>query len=192
MTGPRPVYAPAESTRARPKINRNRDEDYMMRQAARILTNGGSQTDVLAFWEKEGVKVKNVTVDPSGLENQITGEGTQQVKAQGKKWLEFGGNARANVLSMHAIQGVTFGFGDEAIGSILGLLTGEGAQVGRDIYRSALEQGRQLDPSLAMGSELAGAGATGVGLGRALGLAARGQQMGTVGRTAMVGGEAAA
>jgi hypothetical protein len=159
----------------------------MMRQAARILTNGGSQQDVIALWEKEGVKVKTAPPDPA--------QATQQ---KGADWLKFGGSPSANVLSMHAIQGVTFGFGDEAIGSILGLLTGEGAQAGRDIYRSALEQGRQLDPSLAGAAEFAGGMATGNMLGRFTGggrfksLAQRGQESGTIGRTAMVAGEAGA
>lgn len=186
-----PDLAPTESTAVRRSVpvKTGKDPDYLMRQAARIMQNGGSQADVVNYWQNvEGVKIGHpTTVVPSA-----GADGASDVQAKGKQWLNYGGNSSANNLTMHAIQGVTFGFGDEAIGSILGLVTGEGASKGIDIYRDALRQGQEQDPSLAIGSEMAGGIATGVGIGRALGLGAKAARMGVAGRTALTAGEAGA
>lgn len=72
-------------------------------------------------------------------------------------------------LVMNVVQGATFGFGDEALGSIWGLAnSGETAQSGRDLYRQQLAAFRQQHGNLANVAQFAGGflvplGAAGVG-----------------------------
>lgn len=178
-----PRMAPAESTAVRPP-KAGKDTDYLMRQAARIMQNGGSQKDVVEYWEKvEGVKLAHpTTVVPSpGMDGEI--------QAKATKWLNFGGSPSANNLTMHALNGLTFGLGDQAAGAIIGLITGDGASKGIDIYRDAMRQGAEQDPALATGATVAGAAATGIGIGRALGLPAKMAQASTAGRAGLLAAE---
>jgi len=60
-------------------------------------------------------------------------------------------------IAMNALQGVTFGFGDEALGSLAGLVTpGVTAQQGRDLYRAELDAFREAHGKTALAADIAG------------------------------------
>ena len=60
-------------------------------------------------------------------------------------------------ISMNVLQGVTFGFGDEALGSLWGIVNqGETAQSGRDRYRQELTAFRQQHGTTANVAQFAG------------------------------------
>lgn len=77
--------------------------------------------------------------------------------------------------ALSAVQGLTFGVGDEAIGSLIGLLAGEDAASGRENYRKELAAYREAQPKAALLTELVGAAALPTG---ALGLGARAGALG--------------
>lgn len=92
-------------------------------------------------------------------------------------------------LSMALVQGATFGFGDEAVGTMLGLMTAEGdiferASKGIKDYREEYAAWRDQNKGLALGAEIVGGLATG-GAGAAgkgaLNLMARGAGFGALG-----------
>jgi hypothetical protein len=92
-------------------------------------------------------------------------------------------------LSMAVVQGATFGFGDEAVGAMLGLMTAEGdfferASKGIKDYREEYAAWRDQNKGLALGAEIVGGLATG-GAGAAgkgaLNLMARGAGFGALG-----------
>src|SRR5574341_1259380 len=66
--------------------------------------------------------------------------------------------------AMHALQGLSFGFGDEAIGTVLDLATGKKGNV--EEYRRQLAAGQAAAPGTALAGEVSGALSTG---GAALG-----------------------
>lgn len=184
-----PTMAPAESTAVRAKpIKAGKDPDYLMRQAARIMQGGGSQADVLKYWQDvEGVKLgKSVTVIPSAGMDGAAGRSAQgaAVLAGADASIPGGG------AGLKIFQGLTFGLGDEAVGTMLGLLTGQGASKGIDIYRDALNQQQERAPIASTAAELTGAAAGGIGAGAALGLPAKAAQLGGVGKAALVAAEA--
>jgi hypothetical protein len=62
-----------------------------------------------------------------------------------------------------ALHGASFGFDDEAVGSLYGLVTGVGAQVGRDTYRAQLQAFHDQNPGTDLGMQIAGGIASGGG-----------------------------
>lgn len=142
--------------------------DHLRRQSLRILANGGSEADVVAFLRLEGHKPPEVIVTGGEADREIgTLEG----------------------LSMAAVQGLTFGFGDEVIGSILGVLSGEGARGGVDAYRDDYRRWAEENKGTAVAAELLGAlGTGGVGLTRAGVTAAAGLSRGARAARAMGAG----
>lgn len=128
-----PVAAPRESTTAGISRERILENAEMERAAARILINGGTKADVADyFYRGYGVKLPGYVPE-----------------------VDTPGHVRG--LSMNAMQGVTFGFGDEAIGSMLGLLTGDSAQGGRDEYRAELQKYNEDNFWKGLGAEVGGA-----------------------------------
>ena len=131
---------------------------YLQKQMRNIVASGGSEADVAKFLELEtsgdGVKIPPVTVAPSPNRVDMPSE--------------------LRGISMNALQGITFGFGDEVMGSLLGALTGEGARAGREEYRRELEAWNQTHRKTAIAAEIAGAVLTGSALAKVGGaLAAR-------------------
>ena len=106
--------------------------EYLRQQSYNILTAGGSDADVVRFIEMEGPKPP-ITVRPDTERDIGLLEG----------------------LSMSAIQGLTFGFGDEALGRIL---PGSVDDYRADLSRWAAEHGK-----LNLLGELVGGLATGAG-----------------------------
>lgn len=147
---------------------------YLTDQSNRILAKGGSTADVVQFMEQEGVKLPpNVHVASSAT-------------------VDSPGYAKG--LSMSAIDGATFGFGDEAIGSIVGLATGEGAAKGINDYRKSMAAFRDAHPVAAGAATLAGGLASALALpelGAAKFLGAGAGEMGTLGRVVAAGVEGA-
>ena len=98
---------------------------YLIRQGNAIKLNGGSDLDVENFAALHAARPRSERVSASLADMTETGgDATEDNIISG--------------LSMRAIQGATFGFGDEALGSLLGVLTGEGAAGGIDSYRERL------------------------------------------------------
>lgn len=169
-----PVAQPSSSDALTPPANpmaaRRR---YLTDQSNRILAKGGSTADVVKFMEQEGVKLPptvHVAVDSPGY---------------------------AKGLSQAAIDGATFGFGDEAIGSIVGLASGEGASKGIDDYRRSMAAFRSAHPLAAGAATLAGGLASALalpelGAAKLLGSAAGAGELSTTARVIASGIEGAA
>lgn len=144
------------------------EEQEMMRSAARILANGGTKADVADYFYR-GYGVRLAGYQPP---------------------VEKPGPIRGYAMS--ALNGLTFGFGDEAVGSIIGLLTGEGAQGGRDDYRAELQKFGEANPVSSTIAEVGGAALLTPLMGPA-GLTGAGTSMGgRVATGAAVGGAAGA
>src|SRR5687767_8505078 len=114
--------------RPTPRVVSPAEEQYLEKQARSILMNGGSLLDVenFAAMHKDKPRVQRF----SDVRQNITetgGEGATEDNV-------FSG------MSLKALQGATFGFGDEAMGSLVGLLTGEGASGGIEEYRNRLRR----------------------------------------------------
>lgn len=162
-TAPVQTGTPAVSS---PPKKRDKKTEEMLRLAARIYARGGDDNDVASvFFHGYGVKLP-------GFEDQKTGD--QDATMSGKAGYLRG-------LSMNALNGLTFGFGDEAVGSILGILTGEGASSGIDTYRKELQQFNEQNRKAALVSEIAGGLLLG-GTGGARALGAKVAAKGTAGR----------
>lgn len=110
---------------------------YLQQQVKGILENGGSEADAIRWLELEGAKppkLPDLPQDPAEAE---------------KPGLLRG-------ISMRALQGITLGFGDEAMGAMLGVLTGEGARNGIDTYREELRLWNEDHKKLGFAAEIAG------------------------------------
>jgi hypothetical protein len=124
------------------KIKISREEyNYLRLQANNILLSGGSQEDVMRFLELEDHQVPLRVPDPQ--EREVAPVPTYRG------------------LSMRALQGIMFGFGDEAMGSLLGVLTGVGARRGREEYRQELEEWSSRHKKAGFLAEIGGALLTG-------------------------------
>lgn len=145
----------------------------MKRAAARVLARGGTQSDVASLlYNGWGVKLDGYEPPKESARTPGMVEG----------------------IATNALQGVTFGYGDEAVGSIIGLLTGKGAQGGIDEYRAEMQKFNEANPGTALASEIGGGLLLG-GTGAARTLGAKGAAMGLGGKMAMggaVGGGAGA
>ena len=168
---PRPSPSPSPISPA--------ERDYLLTQGRKILGAGGSEQDFVNF-------VQTHRGMPLGARvGAVTGSMT-----------ETGGNPSGDPehnfvsgMSLNAVQGITFGFGDEAIGGILGILTGAGAAESIEAYRSSLEEWNSKNRKKAFVAEMAGGFATGAGAARLAGAGAK--ALGTGGRLAVAAGEGA-
>ena len=115
------------------------EADYLRTQAFNILQNGGSEEDVAKFLELEGHRL------PPRIQP------TRDIEAP----------SLTRGLAMNALQGITFGFGDEAMGALLGLLTGEGARGGIETYRKELEAFAKARPGVSLPTQVVGGLLTG-------------------------------
>lgn len=174
--------APAESSRAltpppqeRRMTPQQERAEELKRQVLRIQSAGGSEADVLRFLRASGIRVPpTVTMTPDAEAND-----DEPVPGMLKG------------VSMAALQGVTFGFGDEAIGAIIGAVTGKGADAGIDEYRRQLRAFRDENPVISGGAELLGGIAVpGLGAAKLLQSAVRSGRM--LPRIAMAAAEGAA
>ena len=176
---PRPTpSASTETPSAAPRAFSPGEMSYLRNQARNILIHGGSEEDVVNF-----------TQTHAGLPLEA------RIRSMREGMTETGGDGVTednliSGLSMNAIQGVTFGFGDEALGSLLGVLTGEGAAGGREAYRERLQAWNAANPKKAFGAEMLGGFLTGAGTARAVGLGAKAAS--NAARFGMVAAEGAA
>lgn len=148
---------------------------YLQRQARNILINGGSEEDVVNFvsTHREMPRASRV----GAVTGAITTTGGE---APTEDNLVSG-------LSLNALQGVTFGFGDEALGSILGTLSGEGAAGGREEYRRRIAAWNEANPKKAFLAEIGGAVVTGGAAAGRLGIKAATTTAGRLGMAAAEG-----
>lgn len=140
---------------------------FLFRQSMRITARGGSMGDVADYIQHaEQHHIKSAVAPKYGD-------------------AEMPGMVRG--LSQQVLQGATFGFGDEALGTLYGFLSGEGGQAGRDLYRAEIAMFTDAHKKSAILAQLVGAGALGP-----LGILGRGAGIGGKIAGAVVGGAAAA
>lgn len=95
-----------------------------------------------------------------------------------KKKVDYATGTEAHLggLLMSALHGATFGWDDEGVGSLYGLITGASAQAGRDVYRAHLQAFHDAHPIQDLGAQMLGGVATGGALAgvtrKAIGMAA--------------------
>lgn len=73
---------------------------------------------------------------------------------------------------MSALHGATFGWDDEGVGSLYGLVSGVGAQAGRDAYRRQLQEFHNANPGTDLVMQMVGGGGVTGFARKALGIAA--------------------
>lgn len=73
---------------------------------------------------------------------------------------------------MSALHGASFGWDDEGVGSLYGLVTGAGAQAGRDAYRRQLQEFHNANPGTDLVMQMVGGGGVTGFARKALGIAA--------------------
>ncbi len=113
---------------------------YLNDQANSIRERGGDDTAVSHFLDIEEGKP---------FAGQVSGP----------KIEDFAGDETPTNLrgtSMALVQGATFGFGDEALGSLLGLATGVGARQGIDEYRKEYADWAEKNHGKAVAAEIVG------------------------------------
>jgi hypothetical protein len=118
--------------------------DFLMRQSMRIAANGGSEADIGDYIKHaEKLNIKNA-IEPA-----------PEPDPAAPSFLRG--------LSQQILQGVSFNFGDEALGTLSGIMAGVGGQEGRNLYRTELEAFRAAHPAVSIGANIAGAAAMPVG-----------------------------
>lgn len=142
MTGPRPMETPEPSPQGGARISPFYRR-YLKDQAAMIRAKGGSDEDVRQFVQLD-MKA------PLSAAPMMTVDAVYPMHTS---------NLRG--ISMAAVQGATFGFGDEAIGAILGLATGVGARQGIEEYRQEYADWAREHGGAALAAEIIGGIATG-------------------------------
>ena len=121
---------------------------YLRRQSMNILAGGGSEEDVARFLEIEGHRMPARA--PAAPPQQQDVETPSFVRG----------------FSMRALQGITFGFGDEAMGAMLGVLTGDGARGGIETYRKEMDAWSAQHRKAGIVAEIGGALLTGGAVAR--------------------------
>lgn len=114
---------------------------YLRNQVTGIMANGGTDADVKQFLEME--QDTPLFRLPTPLDDDV----------------DVPSNLRG--VSMAALQGATFGWGDEALGAIYGKLTGLGARAGIDQYRREYEAWGREHGKTRFAAEVAGSLVTG-------------------------------
>ena len=112
-TNPSPVFVQdrMQSIRNRQKTTITPGQrEYLMRQISVMAANGAKESDVLEFLRDEGINVPSA-VSPERMQRVSSGAPT----VPNSPGTETPGFLRG--LSMRALQGLTFGFGDEAMGA---------------------------------------------------------------------------
>jgi len=154
-----PQQTRLNTIRNRPKTKISASQrDYMQRQISVMATAGAEESDILEFLRTEGVSVPD-PVAPQQMQEKATGSVIGRTA-------NYIGN-----LSQHALQGVTFGFGDEAVGALTGILTGEGARGGIEAYRREMDAWGKDHRVASIGSELLGGLVSGGAISRGVGMA---------------------
>lgn len=138
------------------------ERDYLVKQGNTIMAYGGTGEDVrnfgLAFL---GLPREDRTGRVTGNISETGGPGPMEPN-------------KILGISTKAYQGLTFGFGDEFVGTLMGIMPGgRTPQEGRDLYREILAAGSG-SKVVDIIAELAGGAVTGATAARAAGLGASG------------------
>lgn len=171
-----PTVPPRAPSAARPRVVSEFYGRYLSDQLNSIQLRGGTEADMQQFMDAELRRPMSAApVTPEALGVDVP------------QWYRG--------VSMAVLQGATFGFGDEAMGALLGTLTGVGARAGIDEYRAEYEAWTRDNYKTALAAEIAGSILTAkapLGIGKALAGAGPATWYGTVGRGALAGGLAGA
>ena len=154
-------------------------EQDRMREAASMKHAGSSNKQIAAFMRSAyDLNIGETESSPA-----------EDADADAEVWLGTGMGRVSRELGVHALQGLTFGFGDEAIGRMVGLLGGVSATEGRDMYRAVAAKGAAEHPWASMGAQAAGAIPSMVVGGGVAGVGKAAQTMGTAGRLGLAAAE---
>lgn len=169
-------------------------QQFLKRQAYRILANGGSEQDVVNYLKHaERLPLKDVLEPPRNYKMRYLFGGALPMMSQIPVITYEDEQVSPELgVPLKVLQGVTFGFGDEALGSLLGVVTGKGAAEGRREYRDVLKTFSEEQPQLAAGSELVGSLLGVGGAIRAVPALAGRTLLGAAGSGALFGGVQAA
>lgn len=190
MTGP---VRPESTTVQDPTERRRR---FLADSGQRILNQGGTVDDLRYFYDKERVTMPAEYWD--ALARAYPSK-TAQTPAAGQPGASttYSVPGYAKGIPMAVLDGATFGFSDEAIGSMIGLATGVGMQQGRDEYRAQLKSFRDAHQVAAGVATLAGGLASSIalpqaGFARGMQILKGGKELGTLGRVVAGGLEGGA
>lgn len=166
-TGVKPKAAPADTTSVRKPVPEpmdintaskrpsswapmsNEEIEFHKNKAMKMAQEGRSLAELKVYMDTAGVPKKATKMDYA--------PGTQK---------HLGG------MLMSVLHGATFGWDDEAVGSIYGIVSGAGAQAGRDSYRRSLQAFHDANPGTDLVLQMVGGGGV-TGIGRKmLGIAA--------------------
>lgn len=146
--------------RNRPKTSiTDTQRQYLERQIRNIAAQGGSQQDVLAFLRAEGIGAPE-PVSVGGLKKRFLPSGLPGLPSHIPDPENLLG------MGMRALQGITFGFGDEMVGSLYGKIVGITARRGSDEYRREMEEWSSKHKKAGFAAEFLGAMMTGSAVGR--------------------------
>jgi hypothetical protein len=145
-TAPTAVLPETPATPARPAAPKRTVSPFYFRylndQAAAITARGGSDADVNQFLDMEQRKPFSGTPTATPTLQDLLGPDASPTMLRG--------------VSMAVLQGATFGFGDEAVGTLLGHLTGVGARAGIEEYRREYAEWSDQHSKTALAAEIAG------------------------------------
>lgn len=122
---------------------------YLKEQIRHIRANGGDDEAARQFVQIDMKAPVSARVTP--IIDEVWGDDTP---------------SQLRGVSMALVQGATYGFGDEAVGGMLGALTGVGARQGIEEYRREYASWAKENRALSIGAELVGGLTTG-GIGGA-------------------------
>lgn len=171
-----PTVPPSPPKAAKPRAVSEFYGRYLMDQLNAIDLRGGSTADKQQFLDMELRRPMSAApVTPESLGVEVP------------QWYRGA--------SMSVLQGATFGFGDEAMGALLGTLTGVGARAGIDEYRAEYEAWANANRKSAIAGEIVGSLLTAkapLGIGKLITGAGPGTWYGAVGRGTAIGALAGA
>jgi len=130
--------------------------EYLTRQLRLMALNNASEEEQSHFLRMEGINTPEPS--PQSIQDQVQNPVIVEIPSQVETPSQLRG------LSMRALQGITWGFGDEAMGAVLGIMTGEGARGGIETYRREIEAFNEGNFGKGLTAEIFGGFLTGKGI----------------------------
>lgn len=144
------------------------------RNAMRLIQQGKSPAEIAAYLDSVGVPKKHpVVIQP-----------TAQASASAPPPAKAGVGQKLDAFALSAFQTLTFGFGDEAIGTLRGLVTDKTTSQAIEEYRTQLAAAKAAAPGMATAGSLTGAAVPALATG---GIGAGAGLLGRIGAGAAVG-----
>jgi hypothetical protein len=149
------------------------------RNVDRLIQQGKSPAEIASYLDSVGVpKKRPVVIQPSAQMSSATAAPAKTGIGQ-----------KLDAFALSAFQSLTFGFGDEAIGTLRGLVTDKTTSQGIEEYRAQLAAAKAASPGMATAGSLVGAAVPALATG---GIGAGAGMLGRIGAGAAVGAGAGA